>query len=45
MCAQGLVPATLAIVAVDEGHRSRTFLSLVTYVIVFTNIVTTAGSI
>jgi Na+:H+ antiporter len=45
-CAQGLTPATLAIIAVNEGlPLAGQFLSLVTYVIILTNIVTTAGSI
>jgi Na+:H+ antiporter len=45
-CAQGLTPATLAIIAVNEGlPMAGQFLSLVTYVIILTNIVTTAGSI
>ncbi|MDG6985199.1 MAG: cation:proton antiporter [Nitrososphaerota archaeon] len=46
MCAQGLVPATLAIIAVDDGlpHASA-FLNIVTYVIILTNIVTSAGAI
>jgi len=45
MCAQGLTPATLAIVAVDAGlPLGDTFLELVTYVIILTNVVTTAGS-
>jgi potassium/hydrogen antiporter len=46
MCAQGLTPATLAIVAVNAGlPLGDTFLELVTYVIILTNVVTTAGSI
>jgi len=41
MCAQGLTPATLAIVAVDAGlPLGDTFLELVTYVIILTNVVT-----
>jgi Na+:H+ antiporter len=45
-CAQGLTPATLAIIAVNEGlPLGGQFLSLVTYVIILTNIVTTAGSL
>ena len=44
--AQGLTPATLAIIAVNAGlPLGNTFLSLVTYVIILTNIVTTGGSI
>ncbi len=46
MCAQGLTPATLAIVAVNAGlPLGDTFLEPVTYVIILTNVVTTAGSI
>ena len=45
-CAQGLTPATLAIIAVNEGlPLAGQFLSLVTYVIILTNVVTTAGSL
>ena len=44
MCAQGLTPATLAIVAANLAiPLSGTFLNIVTYVIILTNIVTTAG--
>ena len=46
MCAQGLVPATLAIIAVGEGlPHADSFLNIVTYVIVLTNVVTAIGSI
>jgi len=45
MCAQGLTPATLAILAVNlQLPHANNFLILVTYVIVFTNVVTTIGS-
>jgi potassium/hydrogen antiporter len=45
MCAQGLTPATLAIIAVNDGlPLGPTFLDLVTYVIILTNVVTTAGA-
>jgi cell volume regulation protein A len=44
MCAQGLTPATLAILAVSlEIPLAETFLNIVTYVIILTNIVTTIG--
>jgi len=46
ICAQGLTPATLAILAVSlQLPRADTFLNIVTYVIILTNIVTTVGSI
>jgi cell volume regulation protein A len=46
MCAQGLTPATLAILAVSlQIPLADTFLNIVTYVIILTNIVTTVGSI
>lgn len=46
MCAQGLVPATLAILSVEMNlPLSSTFLNLATYVIVLTNVVTAAGSV
>jgi cell volume regulation protein A len=46
MCAQGLTPATLAILAVSlQIPSADTFLNIVTYVIILTNIVTTVGSI
>jgi potassium/hydrogen antiporter len=45
MCAQGLTPATLAIIAVNVGlPLAPIFLNIVTYVIILTNVVTTAGS-
>jgi potassium/hydrogen antiporter len=46
MCAQGLTPATLATLAVSfQLPHSDTFLNIVTYIIIFTNIVTTVGSV
>ncbi len=46
MCAQGMVPATLAIISVDEGlPHASSFLNIVTYVIILTNLVTSAGAI
>ena len=46
MCAQGLVPATLAIIAVGDGlPHADSFLNIVTYVIVLTIIVTAVGCI
>ena len=46
MCAQGLTPATLAILAVSlQLPNSDTFVNIVTYVIILTNLVTTIGSI
>lgn len=46
ICAQGIVPATLSIVALNAGlPLANTFLSLTVYVIILTNIVTTAGTI
>ncbi len=46
MCAQGLTPATLAILAVSlQLPHANTFVNIVTYVIILTNIVTTAGAI
>jgi hypothetical protein len=40
-----LSPATLAVVAVNDGlPLGSTFLYIVTYVIILTNVVTTAGS-
>lgn len=45
MCAQGLTPATLAIIALNDGiPLAPTFLNIVTYVIILTNVVTTFGS-
>jgi cell volume regulation protein A len=46
MCAQGLVPATLAILALNlELPLANDFLNIITYVIILTNVVTAAGSI
>jgi Kef-type K+ transport system membrane component KefB len=46
MCAQGLVPATLAIIALNlEIPLANDFLSIVTYVIILTNVITAAGAI
>jgi cell volume regulation protein A len=46
MCAQGLVPATLAIIALNlELPLANDFLSIVTYVIILTNVITAAGAI
>jgi cell volume regulation protein A len=46
MCAQGLTPATLAILAVSlQLPHADTFVNIVTYVIILTNIVTTVGEI
>jgi cell volume regulation protein A len=46
MCAQGLVPATLAIIALNlQIPLANDFLSIVTYVIILTNIITAAGAI
>ena len=46
MCAQGLVPATLAILALNlQIPLANSFLNLVTYVIIITNVVTAGGSI
>ena len=48
MCAQGLVPATLAIIAVNHTPalpHADSFLNIVTYVIILTNIVTAIGGI
>ena len=45
MCAQGLAPATLAVLAVSlQLPLANTFLNIVIYVIILTNIVTTVGS-
>lgn len=46
MCAQGMVPATLASIAVVKNlpHASD-FLNIVTYVIILTNLITSAGAI
>jgi NhaP-type Na+/H+ or K+/H+ antiporter len=46
MCAQGLVPATLAIIALNlQIPLANDFLSIVTYVIILTNVITAAGAI
>ena len=46
MCAQGLVPATLAIQAVYlKLPHANTYLNIVTFVVILTNIVTAIGSI
>jgi potassium/hydrogen antiporter len=46
MCAQGLVPATLAIIAVQDAlPHANSFLNIVTYVILITNIISAAGAI
>ena len=46
ICAQGVVPATLSIAALNDGiPLADTFVSLAVYVIILTNIVTTVGSI
>ena len=46
MCAQGLTPATLAILAVSlQLPHANTFVNIVTYIIILTNIVATAGAI
>ena len=46
MCAQGLTSATLAILAVSlQLPYADIFVNIVTYVIVLTNLVTTAGAI
>jgi cell volume regulation protein A len=45
MCPQGLTPATLAVLAVSLNlPLADTFLNLVIYLIILTNIVTTVGS-
>ena len=46
MCAQGLVPATLVIIALNlQLPLANDFLSIVTYVIIITNIITAVGAI
>ena len=46
MCAQGLTTATLAILALSlQLPHSDTFVNIVTYIIILTNIVTTTGAI
>ncbi len=45
-CAMGLTPATLAVLAVGlQLPHANTFLNIVTYVIILTNIVTAVGSV
>jgi potassium/hydrogen antiporter len=46
MCAQGLVPATLAITSVNLGlPHAESFVTIVTYVIILTNGIAAAGAI
>lgn len=46
LCAMGLTPATLAVIAVNLNlPLAASYLTLVTYVVIFTNVVTAAGSI
>ncbi|MDG6949426.1 MAG: cation:proton antiporter [Nitrososphaerota archaeon] len=46
MCAQGLVPATLAIIAVNDGlPHANSFLNAVTYVIILTNVIAAIGAV
>ena len=46
MCAQGLVPATLAIISVDLAlPLADSFLNIVTYVIILTNVVAAIGAV
>jgi cell volume regulation protein A len=46
MCAQGLVPATLAIIALNlQIPLANSFLNIVTYVIIITNVVTAIGAV
>ena len=46
MCAQGLGPATLAIIAVNPAlPHADSNMNIVTYVIILTNIVTAIGGI
>ena len=46
MCAQGLTPATLVILAVSlQLPFADIFVNIVTYIIIFTNIIATAGAI
>ena len=45
-CAMGLTPATLGVIAVSlQLPLAGTFLNIVTYIIILTNVVTTIGSI
>lgn len=44
-CAMGLTPATLAFLALSDGiPLASSFVQLVTYVIIFTNLITTIGA-
>jgi cell volume regulation protein A len=46
ICAQGVVPATLSIAALNDGiPLADTFINIAVYIIILTNIVTTVGSI
>ncbi|HTY75909.1 MAG TPA: cation:proton antiporter [Candidatus Nanoarchaeia archaeon] len=46
MCAQGVTPATLAILAVSlQLPYADTFVNIVTYVIIMTNVITTAVAV
>ncbi len=46
LCAQGVTPATLSIVALDNGlPLANTFINFTVYVIILTNIVTTIGTV
>jgi cell volume regulation protein A len=46
ICAQGVVPATLSVAALNDGiPLADTFINIAVYVIILTNIVTTIGSI
>ncbi len=46
MCAMGLTPATLAVIAVNLNlPLADSYLNLVTYIIIFTNVVTAVGSV
>ena len=46
MCAQGLVPATLAVTAVNLGlPHANSFVNIVTYVIILTNLIAAAGAV
>ena len=46
MCAQGLVPATLAITAVNRGlPNADSFVNIVTYVVILTNVIAAAGAV
>jgi potassium/hydrogen antiporter len=46
LCAQGVVPATLSVVALGDGlPLAGTFINLIVYVIILTNVLTTVGSI